>query len=166
MKELVSHMRSFLLSLIVLSTLCSCGIKEEESITRATLQGMVGTWGFEGTELSETWTQLETDHYQGVVHRSFNGVLEPMQRIDIMLHRDSATYTGTRIGAHESSLPISYQLKESEKGTMIFENILDRFPQEIRYDVISTREFTVTMSGQQDGKSREKVFRYNRLGPV
>ena len=123
---------------------------------------MIGAWDFEGTDLTETWSHLETDHYQGVVNRSFNGVLEPLQHIDIVLSGDSATYTGTRIGAHETSIPIRYRLKESKNGILVFENMLGRFPQEIRYELITTDDFIVTMSGEQDGRSREKLFVYSR----
>ena len=123
---------------------------------------MLGTWDFEGTDLTETWSLLETGHFRGVVNRSFNGALEPIQHIDIVLSGDSCTYTGTRMGAHETSIPIRYRLTGSENGKLIFENMLGRFPQEIRYEVTTTNGFTVTMSGEQDGRSREKVFRYSR----
>lgn len=163
LKSIAMPMWNILSASLILFLICSCGRPTTSESARDSLDSILGTWNFEGGELTETWSKLDDDHYLGVVNRSFNGVLEPVQHIDILFTTDSVIYTGTRIGAHESALPIQYYLNSAEENSLGFAHPEGRFPQEIRYEVASYERFSVTMSGTQDGRSRSKRFDYHRV---
>jgi len=131
--------------------------------SRESLDLLIGDWAFEGTELTETWTKMDLNHYRAVISRSFNGELEAMGTIDIRLHGDSVSYIGNRIGAADDALPIEYRLVSAEESQLRFENVNGIFPQEIGYEINDAHRFSVTMSGTQDGKTRSQSFNYSRL---
>ena len=155
-------MRNIFSTCLILFFICACERPSISESAKDSLDGMLGMWSFEGGDLTETWSKLNGNHYQGVVNRSFNGVLEPMQHIDILFTADSIIYTGTRIGAHESALPIQYYLQSVGEHSMNFAHLEGSFPQEIRYEIAGKESFSVIMNGTQEGRSRSQHFNYHR----
>ncbi|NNC82380.1 MAG: hypothetical protein HKN79_02285 [Flavobacteriales bacterium] len=151
--------RSFLLILIVF-TLVSCGSSDPYLHF---MDRMCGDWEFTGTEIKEHWENIGQGAYQVDVVSHAGWEPEQVQRIDIQREGDKVIYTGTILREHNTTRPIRFEATEISDTHILFQNVAQEFPQHIRYTLIHADKFRVSISGSQDGRTREQEFVYYRI---
>jgi hypothetical protein len=151
---------------VVLLSACSSSEKQEPATQSLGFNfiRIAGTWynNYDNDTIYEKWYKINDSLYKG------NSVLQKDNDTTILEYLEISTkngewhYSPIAVGQNFNK-SVHFKLKHQSKDTLIFENLLHDYPQNISYYFIGKDSLNAVISGTHKNKIHSKTYAFKKV---
>ena len=124
----------------------------------------LGRWENNSSEgnLSESWKKLNDSTFYGESYFVIENDTVFAETIQLEERNGKLSYIVT-VPNQNKEKPVSFELTENSKNTLIFENPKHDYPNKIIYNQVGTDSLVAEISGMKEGKIKSEFFKMKKI---
>lgn len=154
-----------ILALVWLFFSCNKSQNEVDKLTHS--QWLLGKWECKLADgiLLENWSKVNDSTFSGQSLFLKGKDTIHNESIVLQLVAENLKFQ-TIIKGQNNNDPIVFTLNNSIENNLLFENLLNDYPQKISYKSISEKQFQLKISGIEEGKNKSENYLFKKMESI